>query len=85
MTITLTPEQLAWINARVAQGDFSSVEEAARQLIDERIAELAIADDDLAWARPLVDEALAQIERGEVMAREDHEARIDALLGSMKP
>jgi antitoxin ParD1/3/4 len=84
MTITLTPEQLAWIDAHVAQGDFPSVEAAARQLIDERIAERAIEDDDLAWAKPLVDEALAQVERGEVMTLEEHNARIDKLLASMK-
>jgi antitoxin ParD1/3/4 len=84
MTITLTPEQLAWIDAHVAQGDFPSVEAAARQLIDERIAERAIEDDDLAWAKPLVDEALAQVERGEVMTLEEHKARIDTLLASMK-
>ena len=39
MTITLTPAQAAWIQAHVATGDFSSIEEAARRLIDERIAE----------------------------------------------
>jgi antitoxin ParD1/3/4 len=60
MTITLTPEQEAWRQIHVASGDFASVEEAARQLIDERIAELAIEDDDdMAWAKPLVDEARA--------------------------
>jgi antitoxin ParD1/3/4 len=84
MTITLTPEQLAWIDAHVAQGDFPSVEAAARQLIDERIAERAIEDDDLAWAKPLVDAAVAQVERGEVMTLEEHNARIDKLLASMK-
>ena len=84
MTITLTQEQLAWIDAHVAQGDFPSVEAAARQLIDERIAERAIENDDLAWAKPLVDEALAQVERGEVMTLEEHKGRIDRLLASMK-
>jgi hypothetical protein len=37
-------------------GDFASVEGAARQLIDERIAEIAAAgsDDDLDWVIPLL-------------------------------
>lgn len=49
MTITLKPEQEAWLKTRVASGDFASVEEAARQLIDERIAErMAEENDDLA-------------------------------------
>lgn len=39
MPITLTPEQEAWCKAHVARGEFSSVEQAALQLIDERIAE----------------------------------------------
>jgi len=36
MTITLNPEQEAWLETRVPSGDFASVEAAARQLIDER-------------------------------------------------
>jgi antitoxin ParD1/3/4 len=53
MTITLTPEQESLLNAYIARGDFSSIEEAARQLIDERIAERAAEEgDDLAWAKP---------------------------------
>jgi antitoxin ParD1/3/4 len=85
MTITLTPEQEAWLNAHVARGDFSSVEEAARQLIDERIAARSIEEsDDLAWAKPCVDEALADVERGDVITREEHEARTKALLAAIK-
>jgi antitoxin ParD1/3/4 len=85
MIISLTPEQQAWLNAHVARGDFSSVEEAVRQLIDERIAERAAEEsDDLAWAKPLVDEALAAAARGEVISREEHDVRMDALVASMK-
>jgi antitoxin ParD1/3/4 len=59
MPITLTPEQEAWCIACVAAGDFASVEEAARQLIDERIAERAVEEgNDLAWAKPYVDAPL---------------------------
>jgi len=75
MDITLTPEQEAWLQARVASGDFASVEDAARQLIDERIAERAVEEnDDLAWAKPYVDEALADIDRGDLLSLEEHEA-----------
>ncbi len=49
---------MAWINAHVARGDFPSAEEAVRQLVDERIAERSIEDDDLLWAKPLVDDAM---------------------------
>jgi antitoxin ParD1/3/4 len=55
MLITLTPEQEAWLKAYVANGDFASIEEAARQLIDERIAERAAEEtDDLAWPSPML-------------------------------
>lgn len=38
--------------------------ERARQLIDDRVAELAGSGaDDLAWAKPYVDEARADIAR----------------------
>jgi antitoxin ParD1/3/4 len=83
MTITLTPEQLAWLDAEVAHGHFQSIEEAARQLIDQGIAE-RMAEDDLAWAKPLVDEALADVARGDVITLEEHEARTAARLAAMK-
>ena len=42
-----------------------------------------VALDDLAWAKPYVDEALAQIERGEGMSLEEHEARMTALMARL--
>jgi antitoxin ParD1/3/4 len=84
MTITLTPKQQEWIAAHVARGDFPSIEEAVRQLIDERIAERELDEnDDLAWAKPYVDEGLAALERGDVITLEEHKvrnaARLDAI------
>jgi antitoxin ParD1/3/4 len=85
MQIALTPEQEAWLQAHVASGGFASIEEAARQLIDDRIAELAAEeDDDLAWAKPVVDEARAAIARGEFVSLEEHKAHIAALLASLE-
>jgi len=81
MPITLTPDQEAWIQAHVATGDFASIEEAARQLIDDRIAELATDDDDdMEWAKPLVEEARADIARGDVITLEEHRSRNAARL-----
>jgi toxin ParE1/3/4 len=52
-------------------------------LIDDRIAELAHEEgdepDDMAWAKPLVDEARADIARGDVCTLEGHRARNAAL------
>ena len=85
MSITLTPEQEAWIKAHVATGDFASIEDAARQLIDDRIAELEVAeDDDMAWAKPYVDEARADMARGDLITLEEHRARNAARLAALK-
>jgi antitoxin ParD1/3/4 len=85
MTITLTPDQEAWLETRVASGDFTSVEAAARQLIDERIAERALEEgDDLGWAKPYIDEALAEIARGEEITLEEHKARNAARLAVLR-
>jgi antitoxin ParD1/3/4 len=65
-------------------GAFASIEEAARQLIDERIAERELEEDDLAWAEPLVDEGLAALSRGEFMSLEEHNARNAARLAALK-
>jgi antitoxin ParD1/3/4 len=80
MTITLTPEQQEWLVAHVARGDFPSIERAARQLIAER--ELGEADD-MAWAKPYVDEGWAALERGEVLTLEEHQARNAKRLAAM--
>jgi Arc/MetJ-type ribon-helix-helix transcriptional regulator len=84
MTITLTPEQQARLNAYVERGDFSSIEEAARQLLDESIAERDAEEDDLAWAKLYVDEALGEAAKGNVITREEHEIRTAARLAAMK-
>ena len=81
MTITLTPEQQARLCAYVARGDFSSIEEAARQLLDERLSERdAEEHDDLAWAKTYVEEARAEAARGDVITLEEHEARTNTRL-----
>ncbi|MBG0799749.1 hypothetical protein IYX23_18945 [Methylocystis sp. L43] len=84
MAITLTPDQEAWLQAHVATGDFPSIEEAARQLIDERIVERELEKDDLVWAKPLVEEGLAALERGEFISLEEHRARNAARLAALK-
>jgi len=85
MTITLTPEQEALLSTYIARGDFSSIEEAARQLLDERIAERAAEEgDDLAWAKPYVDEARAAVARGDVLTLDEHKARNAARLAAIK-
>jgi len=62
MNIRLSPEQVAWLEAKVATGQFLSVEEAAAAAISDSMAS---ESEDLAWARPLVDAARASVESGQ--------------------
>ena len=85
MIITLRPKQVAQLQAFVTRGEFASIEDAARQLIDERLAERSIEEnDDLSWAKPYVDEALAALARGEGMTLEEHKRRVAARLAALK-
>ena len=85
MTVTLKPEQEAWLKAHVVTCDFASIDGAAQRLIDERIAEHEIEESgDLAWAKPYVDEGLAALERGEVVSLDDHKARNAARLAALR-
>jgi Arc/MetJ-type ribon-helix-helix transcriptional regulator len=77
MTITLTAEQQKRLEAAVAAGQFASVEEAVRFAVDQ----LAVDDlGDLSWAKPYLDEARAQIARGESHSVEEVFAETDAWL-----
>ncbi len=71
--MTLSARQQAWLDARIASGEFASAEEAIAHLIDERIAEEE--DDDMDWVKPLLDEARAEVERGEFLTLEEFKAR----------
>ena len=85
MTITLTPEQQAWIDAHVARGEYASAEHAARSLIDAAILDVkSLDEDDLAWAKPFVDEALAEVERGDVMSFDEYQTDMRAFLETLK-
>jgi Arc/MetJ-type ribon-helix-helix transcriptional regulator len=81
MNIVLPPAQQEWLETQIAKGEFASAEQAVQQLIAER---MALEADNLAWARPYVDEARAAVARGEVFTIEQHEARMDERLKALK-
>ena len=68
MNIRLSPEQIAWLEAKVAAGQFGSVEEAAAAAISESMAS---ENDDLAWAKPLVDAARASVQDGRSLSHDE--------------
>jgi antitoxin ParD1/3/4 len=80
MTITLTPEQLRWLEQQVAGGRFESVEDAVQLAV---AGLMTIDTDDLAWAKPLVDEARASMARGEGTPAVSVKAELDAYLRSI--
>lgn len=77
MTIQLSPEQQRWLEAQVAAGHFVSLEQAVAIAIADL---MTIEDDDLAWAKPLVDAASAELERGEGLPGDEAVARIRTAL-----
>jgi len=84
MQISLTPEQEAWLRTHFSAFDDASLETAARKIIDDRIAESELETDDLAWAKPLVDEGVAAVERGEFITLEEFKARNAGRLAALK-
>ena len=65
ITLTLTREQEESLKALVESGRFDSVEEA----VQVAVAELVRPED--MWAKPYLDVARAQIERGEFVTHDE--------------
>ena len=74
MTVTLTPEQMRWLEEAVAQGRFSSVEEAVRVAVVG--LQTSFEPENLEWARPYIEEARAEIRRGEGVELDEFLARL---------
>jgi Arc/MetJ-type ribon-helix-helix transcriptional regulator len=83
MNITLTGEQESALSSLVAAGDYPSIEEAARALLDERLSLNELEESDPEVTRGLLAEAEADIEAGAVMTLEEHRTRIEALLKNL--
>jgi len=81
MTVTLRPDQQKWLEQQVAAGRFPSVDDAVAIAVADLIEAV---DDDLAWAKPYVDEARAAVARRDVVSLDDALADIDDHLASLK-
>jgi antitoxin ParD1/3/4 len=80
MTITLTREQVEWLERQVAGGEFDSIEDAVRLAVADL---MSLDTGDLAWAAPLVEQARAALARGEGLPAESVKAGIDTYLKSI--
>jgi antitoxin ParD1/3/4 len=77
MNVRVKPETEAWLKAEVEKGHFGSIEEAVETMVlAHQAAAIDVAVDDHAWAKPLVDEALAALDRGEGSALADVVTRL---------
>ena len=77
----MPPEQQKWLEAEVAAGRFSSVDDAVAAAVAEL---MSIGGDDLAWAKPLVEQARASIARGDVISGEEFFARLSRKLDALR-
>ena len=81
MSITLPREQQEWLEAQVQAGAYDSVEEAVASIVAEY---MQLDLDDMAWARPLVDEARAAADRGEIMTLEEYRNMMTERFGKLE-
>jgi len=70
----LTPAQEEILRDVIANGKFPSVEAATKFVVDYFGP---VNLDDLSWAKPYLDVARAQFERGEFVTREEFQAFMD--------
>ncbi len=81
MNIKLPPEQEKWLEAEVAAGSFSSIDEALAVAVADL---MAIHRDDFAWARPSVDQARASVARGDTLSGEEYFKRLNAKIDHLR-
>jgi predicted transcriptional regulator len=85
MNIRLKPDTEEWLKAQVAEGRFESVEDAVEAFIEDgRLAQEALDKADLSWAKPYIDEGLADLEAGRVVPAEQVYAEIREMFARPK-
>lgn len=81
MKVTLPPEQMRWLESEVSAGHFNSIDDA----VAAAVAELMSAQvDDLAWAKPYVEQARASVARGDVVSGDEFLDRLESRLSSLR-
>jgi antitoxin ParD1/3/4 len=80
MKVALPPEQMKWLEAEVSAGRFNSVDDAMAAAV---AALMSARDDDLAWAKPYVEQARASVERGDVISGQEFFERLESKLSSL--
>ena len=78
MNIRLKPDTEEWLKAQVAEGRFNSVEDAVEALVADDRAQAELDAADLSWAKPYIEEGLADIEAGRTVPAEQVYAELRA-------
>jgi len=78
MNIRLEPDTEEWLKAQVAEGRFESIEDAVEALVADDRAEAALDEEDLSWAKPYIEEGLADLEAGRTIPAEQVYAELRA-------
>jgi antitoxin ParD1/3/4 len=81
--IELTPEHEDWIRREVAAGRYTSVDQAigtalARFIADEESP--GAFDEDLDWAKPLIEEGIADADAGRLLTADEVMEQVRARL-----
>ena len=72
MNIRLKPDTEEWLKTQVAEGRFESIEQAVEIYLDEsRRNQEALDNADLSWAKPYIEEGLADLQAGRVRPAEE--------------
>jgi Arc/MetJ-type ribon-helix-helix transcriptional regulator len=78
MTITLPPDQIAWLEAAVAEGRFPSVDAAVAEAVGSLISEASADDIEIAdWMLPMIEEGVRDIAEGRVVPLEEFCTRME--------
>lgn len=80
MHITLTPEQISWLEGRIADGEFASFDDAVRRLVADR---MVFDAGEFDWTKPHVDVARKEAAAGKVVSLDDALSDIDAHLATL--
>lgn len=71
MQIELTKEHEAWLREQVKAGRFANTDDAVRFAIDTVAASADTDDDDMIWAKPLIEQGIADVQAGRIVSHDD--------------
>lgn len=72
MNIALPKTHAEWLESKVADGTYSSIDDAVTQFVEER---MTLGDDDFDWAGGAVAEAQRDVAEGRTISLDEHRAR----------